>query len=62
MPNVYEVDVQPTGLVDVRRNRRAWRYDLDDLDEATRLIMRAEGKGFEFTVVEVDGYRRKVST
>ena len=61
-PNTYEVELLSSGKVDVLRNRRAWKYDLDDLDEAVRVIMRAEGRGFEFTVIELDGYRRKAST
>lgn len=58
--HTYEAHIQPDGKVDVHRNRRAWRYDLDDLDEAVRVVRRAESKGYPLTVVEEDGYRRKV--
>ncbi len=58
----YAIDIQPDGKVDVTRNRRAWRYDLDDVDEALRVIRRAEGRGVPVTLIEQDGYRRKVST
>lgn len=58
----YAAEIQGNGKVDVTRNRRAWRYDLDDLDEALAHVRRAEGRGVQVTVIEPDGYRRKVST
>lgn len=60
--NRYRIEILPSGLVDVTRNTRAWKYDLDDVDEAMRLIRRAEGPGHEVTLVEPDGYPTKVST
>lgn len=48
--------------VDIQRDRRAWRYDLDDLDEALSVIRRSEGRGVEVTVEEPDGYRHRVRT
>lgn len=58
----YHIRVNDDGTVDVLRNKRAWRYDLDDEDEALRAIKRAAGKGQPVTVIEADGYRRKITT
>ncbi len=63
MKHDYIIRVNDDGTtVDVLRNKRAWRYDLDDVDEALREIKRAEGKGHPVTLIEQDGYRRKIAT
>jgi hypothetical protein len=50
------------GNIDVRRNGRAFRYDLDDVEEAVRLIRRSPkfDPGDQVTVVDQDGYRRSL--
>jgi hypothetical protein len=58
--SVYQAEIMDDGKVDVTRDRRAWKYDLDDLDEALAFIRREQGRGWPVTVVEQDGYRRIV--
>lgn len=60
--NAYIIRLEPDGTADVLRNRRAWRYDLADLEEALAHVRRAEGKGRQVTVWEPDGRRRKIRT
>lgn len=57
-PTQYTIEENPDGTFDVRRNGRSFRYDLDDLDEA-RLAARRDG-ATEVTLIETDGYRRKI--
>lgn len=63
----YEVDVWANGTVErVTKDRRAFAYDLRDVDEAVGQIRgdrrRKQGEAFEVTVVEPDGYRRRLRT
>lgn len=60
MSVTYEAEILPSGKVDLTRNRRAWKYDLDDLDEAIKFVRREKGRGWPITVIEQDGYRRIV--
>lgn len=42
----YEFEIDASyGTVDVKRNGRAFAYDLDDLDEAMSRIRRKVGRG-----------------
>lgn len=61
-PNKYFIELLSNGKVDIARNTRAWRYDLDDLDEALSAVRKAEGKGVEVLVVGPDGGRSKTKT
>lgn len=56
-----EWEIEPTGrgTFDVRRNRRPYRYDTEDLDEALSEVRRAGGK--KAVVIQPDGYRETVS-
>lgn len=58
----FEVEIGDEGLCDVRRDRRAFAYDLDDVDEAMRRIRREIGSGEEVMVIEQDGYRTRRRT
>jgi hypothetical protein len=48
--------------VDVLRNRKAFAYDCEDIDEALSLIKRDRRyrKGDKIEAVEPDGYRRQI--
>lgn len=52
------------GKVDVRCNRRAFAYDLDDLEEAERKITRSRkfSPGDKVVVIEENGARRTISS
>lgn len=52
------------GKVDVRCNRRAFAYDLDDLDEAVQRIRRSRkfSPGDKVVVIEENGARRTISS
>ncbi len=46
MPVKYEFEIESDhGTVDVKRNGRAFAYDLDDIDEAMAKIRRSVGRG-----------------
>lgn len=53
----WEVEVHLDGRCDLRLDRRIVHYDLDDLDEAARVVRRQDGPGTEIIVIEPDGYR-----
>lgn len=55
----WEAEVQPDGRIDLRLNRRIIHYDLDDMDEALRIVRRQDGRGTEVAVIEGDGYRTR---
>lgn len=56
---MYEIEIQPSGLCDVRKDRRAFLYDMDDVEEAVRLIRQRDAwvDPHEIVVIEPDGYR-----
>ena len=55
----WKIEEQGSGLVDVQLNGRAWRYDLEDSEEAVRSIVRSPDYGLADSVylVHYDGYR-----
>ena len=55
----WEIEVGPGG-VDTRRDRRAHRYDLADVDEALRLIKRQDKRPGVVTLIHEDGYRERL--
>lgn len=61
----FEVEQHLDGTCDVTLERKAYHYDYVDLEEALNAIRRDRtngGRGIEITVIEADGYRRKVRT
>lgn len=60
--STYEIEMLPGGGVDVTKDRRAYAYDLDDVEEALDRIRRDEGSGYEVFLVEEDGYRTRLTT
>lgn len=63
----YEVDVRANGTVErVTKDRRAFAYDLRDVDEAVAQIRgdrrRKSGEAIEVIVIEPDGYRNRLRT
>jgi hypothetical protein len=60
--NEFEIEVNPTGTCDIRRDRRHFSYDEDDLDEALYRIRREVGSGVIVDVIESDGYRTTART
>ena len=56
----FTLEILPDGKVDITKNRRAWKYDMDDLDEAIRAVKKFMGQPCIVTVVEQDGYRKKL--
>lgn len=58
----FEIEMLPNGKVDIVRDRRAFWYDLDDVDEAIGMIRSQHGRGLRVTIIEPDGYRRQVTT
>lgn len=58
----FEIEIQPNGLCDVRRRRKAFAYDLDDVDEALSRIRRKYGRDIPVTIIQIDGYRTRAHT
>lgn len=61
VPNSWTIE-EHDGKLDIRLNRRAFAYDCDDIAEARRRIKRSRKYDPDDTVtlIEDDGYRRKV--
>jgi hypothetical protein len=53
----WEIEQSDHGSCDVRLDRRAVSYGLDDLHEAAELIHRRDPQVRRVTVVDPDGYR-----
>jgi hypothetical protein len=59
----FEIEVTDgSGRCDIRRKRRSFAYDCDDVADAMLRIRRKVGRDVEVTVIEFDGYRRKAKT
>jgi hypothetical protein len=62
---VYEIEANPDGTLDVRRDRRGVAYDRDDMDDALRAIRREvarrQDEEIQVVFIEPDGYRRKLT-
>lgn len=64
----FVIEQKPDGTCDVHRNRRAFAYDCDDIDEALMRIRRKlttekkPSRGVEVTHIEPDGYPRRIRT
>lgn len=59
----WTIEEARNGLWDVFRDRRIVAYDRDDVEEAVRTIQRDRrySPGDKITVIESDGYRRRVA-
>lgn len=55
----WVIEEQPSGKVDLRHDRKAIAYDLDDEDEAIRMIRKKDPEATEVTLIEADGYRTR---
>lgn len=57
--SVFEIEITPDGMCDVRQDRRSFGYDFDDVDDAVRMIRSRvpDVTDDEIVVVDVDGYK-----
>lgn len=61
VPAKWEIE-EYRGTFDVRRDGRAFKYDLDDIEDAVRAIRRSRKfqAGDQIIVIEESGYRHRL--
>ena len=58
----YMIEATGDGTFDVTRNRRAFAYDCEDLDDAMQRIRKRDGRGLVVTIVDQVGNRSTQKT